>query len=155
MGDDYPSYAAENTKSEWDARQIYARDLQTLDMQANEIKMKLEMHSYKPTEIGEFLNCYLSYVRTMFRMLYFLFDKKAVEGNAEEKGITPEIEELKNLIGGVQQKISESMEYPQDIENRLEQLHNRLNGKRFERGLVVPMSMPRDDSGVDGWQGTG
>lgn len=148
--DSYPAYAAENTKSEWDARQIYARDLQEFDKLANEIKMKIEMRQYQPREIGDLFNSYLSVIRTLFRMMYWLFDEKSVNE------IKKEIAGLRAATGGsMQEKIQEDLEYPQEIEDRLESLHNKLNGKRFQRGLVIPMTMPRDESGVAGWQGTG
>jgi hypothetical protein len=148
--DAYPEYADEHSKSEWDARQIYARTLEELDNRANEIKMRIELHQYKREEIGEMFGAYLSVLRCMFRKLYPLFDKK---GAAK---IEKNIDELKaETDGNLQKQLTEDNIYPQETEDGLEKLHNELNGRRFSRGLVVPMSAPRDESGVDGWQGSG
>lgn len=136
----------ETRKAEWDARQIFAKDLQDVDRSANEFKMRLELRDGGPEEITSYFKMYFAFIRTLFRMMNPFF------GDKDRK-------RLKNSVKAIQAKLDsnlvQSMKgegFPSWMETEMEDIHNEINMKRFSRGLIVPMSMPKADSLTTGWE---
>jgi hypothetical protein len=135
----------ETRKAEWDARQLFARDLQDIDRSANEFKMRLELRDGSPEEMVSHFKMYFAYIRTLFRMMNPFFNKA-------------DRERIKNVMNETQSKLDSGMVtsmkqdgFPSWLETQMEDLHNEANLKRFSRGLIVPMSMPKADSLTAGW----
>jgi hypothetical protein len=140
--DAYPE--DDSSKSEWDARQIYARALEELDNSANEIKMRMESRNFPKEEVTTLFKTYLSLLRTMFRKMQFLYKED------KAKKIKEDIRRFTDYIDGELNKDIEDEKYPQQLENDMEELQNTLNKRRFERGLIIPMGPARDPTGAGG-----
>lgn len=130
----------EDAKSLWDARQIFPRDLQDYNRFANEFKMKIESKDGTTDEIITFFRWYFSYLRTIDRDIFYLYNKE------ERKEIDGIITGLKDFFDSNLSETIKHGDYPVQIEDKLEKLHRILSYVRFRKGLVVPMGVGVDDS---------
>lgn len=148
--EEYPEQPGEG-KSQWDARQIYVRELQELDQQINGVKMRIELRGTKE-ELIDNVCLYMSLIRWYYRELRPLFLGK---GKTAAEAAVALDKEVKELTSAVKDEIPnlKAGKFDTSIESKLEELHNKLQEKRFRAGLVVPMGMDRDDTGILGWEG--
>ncbi|GAI42333.1 unnamed protein product, partial [marine sediment metagenome] len=71
----------EGSLSDWDARQLYVRNLQGIDELTNSIKMRIELRDGTAEEMKEFFNVYFSLLRNLYRNIRSFFNKKETKDN--------------------------------------------------------------------------
>lgn len=143
----------DSTSSQWDARQLFTRKLQELEETANVIKIKIELREGTTNEVIGYFKIYFSLLRAYYRELRPFFNHK------EQEKLDSIIDIIKNeLIKFSSQSYGKilpmkNISIPRDLEYNLEELHNVLNQRRFEKKLVVPIYDPeRDETGIKGWE---
>lgn len=145
------------SRSEWDARQLYVKRLQETNDALNQVKIKIELRDGGPVEIIDAFRLYFSLLRSFYRDTRFLFKTK------EQKEIDKYINQVKDvLITFTNQRINRSgtnkkVSLPLQLEQNMENLHNRINQRRFTKQLVIPMKdtdrHDTPDKMLDGFDG--
>jgi len=138
-------------RSEWDSREKYAVQLHEYNSYANELKSMMEL---REGDLLKILNRYCSALKTIYREIKpFIAPGKILDNRKKEKKITKGtqiwydnqfmiigmmLDQIKrrNPAGFVQK--TGRIIIPQDLEDRLEAIHNALNKARFDHGLIVP-----------------
>lgn len=136
-------------QTKWDARSFYTFGLQDIDNKANEIKVMIESREATVAEMPQLFKTYFAKLRSLFRELYFFFTED------EKKSIQDNIIRIRSVIDNLNETSMLSQGFPTDTEDEMERLHNMLNERRFQRGLIVPMGVAPDSSGVAGWESPG
>ena len=134
--------------SDWDARQLYVRNLQEIDELTNSLKMRIELRDGTAEEMKEFFNVYFTLLRNYYRNIMPFFSKKETKDNDDK--IKNFLISFKNFNSQDTKGKLSKLTIPHTLEKELEDFYNVLNQKRFESRLVIPVSKTeRFDKGKD------
>lgn len=144
---EYPNNLDESKKAEWDARQLFVKELQDINEASNRVKMALELREGGKEDIAKNFMLYYSLLRWYYRNMRPLFKEEDI------KKLDSDMEEIKAAVNGVLVGMRENNEYPARLEKEMEGIQNIMHEKRWSKGLVVPIGLGRDETGIAGWEG--
>lgn len=128
---------------------MYTRNLEEIDTLANEIKYLIDLHDCSDVEFALYIRIYFARLRSLFRKMSFFFEEEEVQF------ITQKIEDIRKYTDNLTGSQIKSIGVLATIEDDLEKIHNKLNEKRFKRGLILPMGIPQDETFIAGWESPG
>jgi hypothetical protein len=143
---EYPEAAGER-KSEWDARQLFVKELQEINESANRVKAAIELREGTKGDIAGNYSVYLSLLRWYYRDLRPFFDEQ------EKAAMDIRMEELRHEVDSNLAGMKNTNVYPLGLEKKMEEFQNAMHEKRFRMGLVIPLGVGKDETGILGWEG--
>lgn len=146
---DYEKVPGEG-KAEWDVRQLYVRILENLNSVANGIRFQIEMQDGTPVELAQYYHAYFSTLKQFYRniRIHYSDDDKA-EMDKRVTGIEGKMKLIRAFNGDGTRR--GSLTTPTGINDFLGDLHNDLNQKRFDVGLVISVKTAERFDSTEGF----